>query len=46
MSIGEIAAYLGKSNSAIARAMHKLKSEERWKRIGADKGGHWEVKDP
>jgi ATP-dependent DNA helicase RecG len=45
ISIAEIAAHLGKSDSAIVRAIRKLKSEERLRRIGADKGGHWEVKD-
>jgi ATP-dependent DNA helicase RecG len=46
ISIAEIAAHLGKSDSAIVRAIRKLKSEQRLRRIGADKGGHWEVKDP
>ena len=45
ISIAEIAAHLGKSDSAIVRAIRKLKSQERLRRIGADKGGHWEVND-
>ena len=46
MSVAEIATHLNKSNSAIDRAIRKLKSEGRLKRIGSDKGGHWEVQDP
>jgi predicted HTH transcriptional regulator len=46
ISIAEIAAHLGKSDSAIVRAIRKLKSQERLRRIGADKGGHWEVNAP
>jgi ATP-dependent DNA helicase RecG len=46
MSIAEIATCLGKSDSAIERAIRKLKAEGKLKRVGADKGGHWEVTDP
>jgi predicted HTH transcriptional regulator len=43
--IPEIAAHLGKSRSAIERAIRKLKSEGRLTRIGANKGGRWVVID-
>ena len=42
-SIPEIAARLGKSESAIERAIRKLKSTGALTRVGADKGGHWQV---
>ena len=44
--IPEIAERLGKSQSAIERAIHKLKSEGRLTRVGAKKGGRWVVTDP
>jgi ATP-dependent DNA helicase RecG len=43
--IPEIAARLGKSESAIERAIHKLKAEGRLTRVGANKGGRWVVTD-
>lgn len=43
MSLAEIAAELGKSESAIKRAVRKLREAGRLKRIGPDKGGRWEV---
>jgi biotin operon repressor len=43
--VPEIAAHLGKSRSAIERAIRKLKSEGRLTRIGANKGGRWVVID-
>jgi predicted HTH transcriptional regulator len=43
--IPEIAAYLGKSESAVERAIHKLKSEGKLTRIGANKRGRWVVTD-
>jgi ATP-dependent DNA helicase RecG len=43
--IPEIAARLGKSESAIERAIHKLKAEGRLARVGAKKGGRWVVTD-
>jgi ATP-dependent DNA helicase RecG len=44
-AIPEIAERLGKSQSAIERAIRKLKSEGRLTRVGANKGGHWVVPD-
>ena len=43
MTIPELARGINKSKSAVKRAVRKLKRENRLKRIGPDKGGHWEV---
>jgi len=43
--IPQIAECLGKSQSAIERAIHKLKSEGKLTRIGAKKSGRWVVTD-
>lgn len=43
LSFSEIAALLGKSESAVKRAVRKLRESGRLLRIGPDKGGHWQV---
>jgi ATP-dependent DNA helicase RecG len=43
LSIPELAEEMGKSESAVERAIRKLRQENRLKRIGSAKGGHWEV---
>jgi hypothetical protein len=43
VSFAEVAAKLGKSESAIKRAVRKLRESGRLARIGPDKGGHWQV---
>jgi predicted HTH transcriptional regulator len=43
ITIQELARDIGKSTSAIERALGKLKAEQKLRRIGADKGGHWEI---
>ena len=43
LSFSEVAAKLGKSESAIKRAVRKLRESGRLARIGPDKGGHWQV---
>ena len=43
LSIPEIAEKLEKSKSATERAIRKLRQSGLLKRIGPDKGGHWEV---
>ena len=43
LTIQELASLIGKSTSAIERAIGKLKTEQKLRRIGADKGGHWET---
>ncbi len=43
LSMQEIAAALSKSESAVERAIRKLRDNGRLRRIGPDKGGHWEV---
>ena len=43
LSIPELADKIGKSESAVERAIRKLRREDRLKRIGPDKGGHWKV---
>lgn len=45
LTIPELAANLGKSESAIERAIRKLREAGRLVRIGPDKGGHWQVLD-
>lgn len=42
-SIPELAQQLGKSESAIERAIRKLRADGRLVRIGPAKGGHWQV---
>ena len=42
-SIPELAQQLGKSESAIERAIRKLRADGRLIRIGPAKGGHWKV---
>lgn len=45
LSVPELASRLGKSESAIERAIRKLREAERLRRIGPDKGGRWQVLD-
>ena len=42
-SIPELAQHLGKSDSAIERAIRKLRADGKLARIGPAKGGHWQV---
>ena len=42
-SIPSLAEKMGKSESAIERAIRKLKAEGRLRRIGPDSSGHWQV---
>jgi len=43
MTVTELMQQMDKSESAIKRAIKKLQREGYLKRIGPDKGGHWEV---
>jgi len=43
LSIPDLATRLGRSESAIERAIRRLRESGRLRRIGAAKGGHWEV---
>jgi len=43
LSAAEVASRLGRSESAIHRAIRKLRESGRLQRIGPDKGGHWKV---
>ena len=45
LSMPELAARLGKSESAVERAIRKLRESGRLQRIGPDKGGYWQVLD-
>ncbi|MGV2482149.1 UNVERIFIED_CONTAM: winged helix-turn-helix transcriptional regulator, partial [Salmonella enterica subsp. enterica serovar Weltevreden] len=45
LSIPELAQRIGKSASAIERAIRKLREAGRLARVGPDKGGHWQVLD-
>ncbi len=43
LSLRDLAERLAKSESAVERAVRKLREAGRLRRIGPDKGGHWEV---
>ncbi|MDE0518064.1 MAG: winged helix-turn-helix transcriptional regulator [Bdellovibrionales bacterium] len=43
ITITELARQIDKSESAVWRVIQKLQKEGYLKRIGPDKGGHWEV---
>ena len=43
MTISELEKKINKSNRTITRAIHRLQQLGYLKRIGPDKGGHWEV---
>jgi ATP-dependent DNA helicase RecG len=43
LTIPEIAALIGKSESAVERAIKKLRKDQRLERVGAAKGGSWKV---
>ena len=43
ITIAELTEAIGVSSRSIERNIDKLKQEGKIKRIGADKGGHWEV---
>ncbi len=43
LSFAAVAVILGKSESAIKRAVRTLRESGRLVRIGPDKGGHWQV---
>ena len=43
ITIRELAASLGFSHAGIEKVIRRLKQEGRLKRLGPDKGGHWEV---
>jgi Fic family protein len=43
MSFQQLAVKLGKSESAIKRAVRGLREAGRLRRVGPDKGGHWEI---
>ncbi len=45
LTIRELAARLGTSESTIDRTIRKLRQAGKLKRIGPAKGGHWEVLD-
>ena len=45
LTIGELARQIGKSPSAVQRALNKLQETQLIERIGPDKGGHWVVKE-
>lgn len=43
LTLAEVAEQLGKSSSAIERAVAKLRQAGRLQRIGSSKNGHWQV---
>lgn len=43
LALPEVAVKIGKSPSAVHRACTKLIEQGLLKRVGPDKGGHWEV---
>jgi len=45
LTIGELARQIGKSPSAVQRALNKLQETQLIERVGPAKGGHWVVKE-
>jgi ATP-dependent DNA helicase RecG len=45
LSVPQLAQKLGKSDSAILRAIRRLRESGRLERVGPDKGGHWKVNE-
>ena len=45
LAILDLASSIGKSESAVERAIRRLREQNRLWRIGPDKGGYWEVVD-
>lgn len=45
LSVPQLAGQLGKSDSAILRAIRTLRESGRLERIGPDKGGFWKVNE-
>ena len=43
LAVPDLAERIGKSESAVERAICKLRQQNRLQRIGPAKGGHWEV---
>ncbi len=43
MTLSEVAVAIGKSISAVERAVAKLKQADKLAFIGPKKGGHWQV---
>lgn len=43
LTIQQLAAKLGKSDSAVKRTIRQLRESGRLRRVGPDKGGRWEV---
>jgi ATP-dependent DNA helicase RecG len=43
MTLEEVSVEVGKSVSAIKRAVGRLKLEGKLRHVGSQKGGHWEV---
>jgi predicted HTH transcriptional regulator len=42
-TIEQLAAELGITDRAVKKQLHNLKKQDRLKRVGPDKGEHWEV---
>jgi ATP-dependent DNA helicase RecG len=45
ITIAELAIRMGISDRAIKKQITKLKQQHLVRRVGPDKGGHWEVSD-
>ena len=43
ITIIELSENIGVSSRSIERNIKKLQEENKLKRVGADKGGHWEI---
>ena len=46
VSAAEIAKTVGISSRAVEKQIASLKGKGQLRRVGSDKGGHWEVVDP
>lgn len=45
LTLPEVATVIGKSTRTIERATRKLREQGKLRRVGPNKGGHWEVSD-
>jgi len=43
MGTDQLAKIIGITRRAILKQINKLKNQKRLRRVGPDKGGHWEV---
>ena len=45
ITIEQLSAQIGVTTRSIERNLKKLQTDDRIRRVGPDKGGHWEIVD-